>query len=658
MKKNIAIVGQPNCGKTTIFNKLTGMNQVVGNWPGVTVERKEGKIQLNNNEYASIIDLPGVYGLSPVSIDERITRDYLIDNKIDLLINIIDGTNFERSLFLTIQLLMLNIPMIIIINMSDVLKQKNIEINIEKLKYLLDVEIIPVSGRTGCNIDVLKNAIKTFFDNEYIERKSNIKLPKNDEVYKTIKTVSNILHSYNETSDYSEFYALKLAEGNRDIEKRIKSLVGVDLFKNIENIFKVLGNKNERTIRIIDWIYSIARGISEEVLSIGHYPEYEFTDIADIILLNKFFAIPIFLISIFILFSITFFAGDIFAGFFEQIFSYFSNIILNNFSENFFTLFIVDGIIGGIGNVLSLLPYIFIMFFIIQLYEDSGYMSRIAFIMDRFMHKIGLHGKSFIPIIMGFGCSVPAIMSARTLDTHQNRLKTILMIPFIPCSARFTVVVMISSVIFGKIAPLIVFGLYLMSIIIAIISGLIFSKTLLKEKSEGMIMELPDYRLPQLKNLFIRAWMQSKEYLLKAGTIIALMSVILFVFSYFPKNVNGGYVLIIGKWFFPIFKPLSFDLARTISLIPGFFAKEAIISSLSIVYKQDVLGDFIANTWTIKQAIVFMVFIMIYIPCIATIAIIKKETQSYKWTSFVVVYSVLIAYIISFIVKIFMDLIL
>lgn len=659
-EKILAIAGQPNCGKSTIFNAITGLSQTIGNWPGVTVERKEGKIITPDGQTVRIIDLPGVYGLSPISDDERVTRDYLLNEHIDLIVNIIDGNNLERGLFLSLQMLMLNIPMILVINMADIMEKKHIHVDVGRLKYLLGTKVIPVSGRTKYNLDYLKSEINQFFSSDFALRKSHISIPADDKIYSYIRNLNEIIKNIPQIGSKSEFFALKILEGNRDIENRVNDVCDRKIAGKIISIASSLGNASDRTILIIEWLFSISRGIMNETLKEDTIKRIDLTDMADIIFLNRFISLPLFFLAMFGLFTATYYAGDFIASLFEKGFIYLNSILSGITGNAFVDGLITEGIITGVGNVLSLLPYIFIMFMLIQLLEDSGYMARVAFIMDRFMHKIGLHGRSFIPIIMGFGCSVPAIMATRTMETQQNKLKTMMIIPFIPCSARLTVIVMLGSALFDNSAPFVIFSLYMLSVIIAIVTGLLLSRTMLREQSEGMIMELPDYRWPQVKNLFIRAGMQSKEYLTKAGTLIFAISVIIFILSYFPANTEGGFIFIIGRFLYPLFKPLDFDIPMTISLITGFFAKESIIASLSVLYGtvSIPLSDYIAMKWTFSGGIVFMVFMMIYIPCLATAAIIYQESRSFKWVAFSVVYSTVIAYLISWLFKFLLGLVL
>ena len=647
----VALVGQPNCGKSSLFNKLTGVSQQMGNWPGVTVSLKDGRFKKNRD--ITIVDLPGVYGLSPLSEDERVTRDFLLKNKPDLIINIVEGPSLERGLFLTLQAMLLDIPMILVVNKYDLLSKQGIEVDIEKLEYFTGMKVIALSARTSENIDYLESEIEEFFSTEFTPHPPHLNIPSTDNIYKTVHSVSSMLCEYDEMQQFADFYSLKLLEGNRDIEKLVREKLGNGNYRPIKDTVESLGPSRKRTVKIIEWLYSIARGVSSDTVSSTVNKRIAFTDALDIFLLNRFIAVPLFLIVMFIIFFLTYNIGDFIVGFLEQGLEASAGFVQANMPEGFVRSLINEGLIGGVGNVIVLLPYIFIMFLLIQLLEDSGYMARIAFIMDRFMHKMGLHGRSFIPIIMGFGCSVPAIMAVRSLESKANRLKTILIIPFIPCSARLTVIVLIGSALFDKQAPFVIFFLYVMSIVIAMISGIFFSKMLIKETSPGMIMELPDYTRPQVKQMFLRATVQAKEYLIKAGTLIFIMSVIIFILSYFPTDTPGGSVFYIGKFLTPIFKPLSFDLPMTVSLITGFFAKEAVISTLSVLY--DLEGMSLSNFLNIYMnpitGFVFLVFMMIYVPCIATVIMIKKETGSMRWTLFSIIYSIAVAYGFSMAIK-------
>ncbi|MDD3803479.1 MAG: ferrous iron transport protein B [bacterium] len=644
---NIAIVGQPNSGKSTIFNFLTGMNQTVGNWPGVTVEKKEGRANLGNDE-VNIIDLPGVYGLTPLTPDEAVTRSYLLDEKVDLVINVLDGTAMERSLFLSIQLLFMKLPVIYFINMSDVVKRKNIEIETNRLSELLGERVILGSGRTEEGLDSLKREISRMLAEE-VSPKNKIGIEYDNPIFKKINTIASILSSWRETEKFSSFFSLKLIEDDEEIKERMKKILCESRLGEIEGM---ISSDEKSSFKVVDWLYSISRGISGEVVTKGRLSYIPMTEQLDNVFLSRYFAIPIFLALFLMIFFLTFNVGGHINNFLELVFHNLSLFVSGHVSSKFISDFLTIGIIGGVGSVLTLIPYIFIMFFLLQILEDTGYMARIAFVMDKHMHKMGLHGKSFIPVIMGFGCSVPAVLAARTLETRSDRIKTILLIPFIPCSSRLTVIILLSGAVFGSSAPLYIFTLFILSIMMAVLSGLIFGKFFYRERSEGLIMELPDYKAPNLKHLLVNSYFKIEDFLKKAGTLIFFISIIIFFASYFPLGNRGGAIDYIGHFLNPLFRPLGFDTEMTVSLITGFFAKESVISTLSVLYNADPLTGYISSHWTSQNGFTFLLFMMIYIPCIATAVVIKEETKSWRFLFGLIAYSILLAYGISFLARI------
>ncbi|MGE3063809.1 MAG: ferrous iron transport protein B [bacterium] len=644
---NIAIVGQPNSGKSTIFNLLTGLNQTVGNWPGVTVEKKEGRANLGIEE-VNVIDLPGVYGLTPLSPDEKVTRSYLMNENVNLVINVLDGTAMERSLFLSIQILFMKLPVVFFINMSDVVRRKNISIDIERLSELLKEKVIIGSGKTGEGLTDLKSEIKKILSSER-QSSNKINIEYETPLYKKINAISTILDANEKTRRFNSFFSLKLIEKDEEIEALVKNALGEKAFDTVKEIIYTSDKKQD--FEVVDWLYSISRGISGEVVIKGRLNHIPLTEQFDNIFLSRFFSIPIFLGVFFLIFFLTFNVGGLINTFLEFIFHKLSLFTASNIDSKFLSDFITSGIIGGVGSVITLIPYIFIMFFLLQILEDTGYMARIAFVMDKHMHKIGLHGKSFIPVIMGFGCSVPAVMAARTLETKADRFKTILLIPFIPCSSRLTVIILLGGAIFGSSAPFFIFILFLISILMAALSGLIFNKFLYREKSEGLIMELPDYKAPNIKHLLLNSYFKIENFLKKAGTLIFFISIIIFFASYFPLGNKGGAIDYLGHFLNPVFKPLGFDVEMTISLITGFFAKESVISTLSVLYNSESLTGYISNHWSVQNGFTFLLFMMIYIPCIATAVVIKEETKSWKFLFGVIAYSIILAYGISFLAR-------
>ena len=717
---NIVLVGQPNCGKTSIFNKLTRSNQHVGNWPGVTVEKKEGFLQIDKqlnenyeilknekskilNETIKIIDLPGIYSLTSLTAEEKVTRDFLLNGNIDLVINILDGNNIQRNLFLTFQILLLNIPTIIVVNFIDELKIKNLSIDYEKFSKMLNTKVILTNAREGEGIDKIFEEIFNFiikrkkinerriinYDknlkilNQEIKKDTNnkenyenykiIEIPdlykisipiENSEIKNLIEEISNVL--YNKLDEkykkFTPFFSLKFLENDDEINCYLNK----NLDKEVLNKLKELKNNFLKKFQTDDfihvWIYGITSGIEKEVIIPTKTKKNKKDKInilfiqksIDKILLNKYFGILFLFTVMFLIFSLTFTIGNFFVNLFENIINYivifFDNLINNSMIKSL----IIDGIIGGIGNIILLLPYIFIMFLLFGILEDTGYIPRASFVVDKFMHKLGLHGKSFIPLILGFGCNVPAIMGTRILEKKEERIKTILMIPLISCSGRLPIYIIFTSIFFKKYQGLVIFSLYFIGIIISIITGILLNKTKLKDSSEGLIMELPPYRVPQLKNLWFYTLPKVKDFLKKAGTLIFLFSLIYWFLSYFPnpeyfgteKSFAGKISLFIN----PIFKPLNFDWKLSLSLLTGFFAKELVVSNLGVLYsKEGTLINVLPKYYSPIISYGFLLFVSLYIPCIATISVIKQETKSIFWTLFSIIYPLAIAWIVSFV---------
>ncbi|OHD06467.1 MAG: ferrous iron transport protein B [Spirochaetes bacterium GWD1_27_9] len=654
---NIAIIGQPNSGKTSLFNKLTGSNQHVGNWAGVTVEKKEGKFSVGKQKI-NAIDLPGIYSLSTYTLEEKVTRNYLINERPNLILNIVDATNLERQLFLTMQLLFIGIPTILVLNMIDEVEEKGNKIDTKRLSELLGVQIVETVARDAKGIDNLKQKINEYLNNS--TKNKEFKIPDDEaNIIQTIRLFSKEFDNIDKFKDYKNWYALKFLEKDIEVSEEIKKH-STEVYGLLDLARKELTKSisTDLAIAIPDWIYGITRGIEAEVLK-EFMRKKQVKEIVsnflDLIALDKFFGVPVFFLVMFLLFQATFFVGDILIGYMENLLAFLSHFI-TYIPNKLIVSLLKDGIVGGVGNVLLLIPYIFIMFFLMSILDDSGYMSRAAFVMDRFMHKIGLHGKSFIPLIMGFGCNVPAIMAARTLESHEEKIKTILMVPFIACSARLPVFVLLSGAFFGKYGGISVFALYMIGILISILTGIILNKTVLKKKSDGLIMELPPYRTPHILNSITGTLPKIKHYFIKAGTIIFVASAILWVLSYFPVGVEfgGEHSLIgrLGKIISIIFIPLGFDWKMTVGLITGVVAKEVVISTLSVLYSAS--DSFTVVLPTLINPIIgfsYLAFILIYTPCLATIAVIKSETNSTKWAIISLVYSITLAWIVSFLIS-------
>lgn len=645
----LALVGQPNCGKTSFFNKLTGSNQQVGNWPGVTVEKKEGHFKVAGKG-VEVIDLPGIYSLSSYTLEERVTRQFLLEEGADLVINIVDANQLERQLFLTLQLLMMNIPVVLVLNMMDEVKGRGVTLDSRRLEELLGVPVVEAVAREGKGVSEAITLIEQEIDSPGRIKNSFI-IPEgefSDEIAKMAELIGEIT----ELRSYSFWYGLKFFEQDSQIDQELSNYP--ELYSRISELRR--GFRHEKGIfhdQIVqDWLYSITNGIQKEVVREGikaQTTQKKIREFLDLVLINKYLGIPIFASVMLLVFTLTFIVGDIIIGFLERGVEWLTAVVALIPNPVVVSL-LNDGIITGVGNVVLLIPYIFIMFFLMAMLEDSGYMARAAFVMDSFMHRIGLHGKSFIPLVMGFGCNVPAIMAARSLDSHEERLKTVFMLPFVPCSVRIQVFMFFAAAFFARAPYLIVGLLCIMGVAISILTGLLLSKTVIKKRSAGLIMELPVYRLPHLKNTFLSTLPKIKEYFVKAGTIIFGFSVVLWFLSFFPYGVEFGgeksLIGLMGKGIGHIMRPLGFDWKLTVGLITGFFAKEIVVTSVSILYT----GQDVSTIMSPLVAFSYMVFILIYVPCVGTVSVIKSETNSWKWTAFSVVYSIGVAWIVSFLI--------
>lgn len=675
----IALIGQPNCGKTTLFNALTGSNQYVGNWPGVTVEKKTGKFELDHKTII-LQDLPGTYSLIPWSTDEQVSRDYLFTEKYDAIINIIEAPHLERQLYLTFQLASLGVPMLVVINMMDELHAEGKLLDEKRLSALLSIPVVAISARMREGIDELKSMMLELLSSQAMKSKQHsirktfaqLAVSPETELLSALETLmcDHVLYKQQLSKKYPNIQPFTAA---------LLYLLGDDTIKNLseekntqmDGFEKVLlnstleycGKKHAPQAVKLDeyitkefgiWLYGVARGIARECIKLRRDSEYvqkNRSALIDKVVLQPILGLPIFLGVIYLLFQLTFTLGDIFIGYLELSLEYVKNLT-SSLQPEWFSSMIQNGIIGGAGNVLLLTPYIFIMFFLLSFLEDSGYMARIAFVTDHIMHKLGLHGRAFIPLVMGFGCNVPAIMAVRTLDNEKDRIKASLMIPFMSCSARLPVYVLFAGAFFGSYAGIAVFSLYFMGIIAGIFTGLVLSKTIIQEKSEGVIMELPPYRLPVLKNMLLSAWTKTRSYIVKAGTIILFVSIVLWILSSYPLEGEGSMLASIGRAIAWLFKPLGFDWIMTVGLLTGFVAKEVVISTLGILHASSGdLSTLLPTIITIPTALAYLVFIVLYTPCMATLAVMKSETIKLRWVVLSVTWGLILAWISAFVVK-------
>ncbi len=651
VNNKIAIVGNPNAGKSTVFNLLTGSNQVVGNWPGVTVERKEGKFVysgIKNN----VIDLPGIYSLSANSIDEKIARNFIVKDNPDLIVVVVDAVNLERNLYLVTQILELNRNVIIALNMMDAAESIGLKIDKDTLENILNIRIVPMVANRGKGIEELKKAIIEY-DGKFHDE---FDIFKNDKINNDIKEIENLIAPYIKNFP-SRFAALRILEEDTDF---LSLIIDKDIFKDIEKIKLNIENKigEEIYTYIAAHRYGYIHGLYEECVeeTIDINKRITLSDKIDKVLINRILGIPIFLFFLWLTFESVFKIGNPIAGVIDTIFGFLgdkSGILLEAIgSPEWIISLFKDGIIAGVGSVLVFFPNIFIMFLIFATLEDSGYMARAAFVMDKFMHKIGLHGKSFIPLILGFGCNVPAIMATRTLENDKDRIITILINPLMSCSARLPIYLMLTGIFFKSNQGTIVFSLYLFGVVLAVVLGRLFKTLFFRHKAAPLIMELPPYRLPSLRTVFQGAWNRSKLFVKKAGTIIFLGVVIIWLLSYLPVGVSyagdGSLISYVGKFIAPIFKPAGYGFWQaSVALLFGVVAKEIVVGAFSTLFGgTENLVHILPQYFTALSAYSFMLISLIYFPCIATIGVIKQEA-GIKWALFVVVYSILLAYVVS-----------
>jgi ferrous iron transport protein B len=708
MPLTIALAGNPNSGKTSIFNAITGTRQKVGNWAGVTVEKKEGFIQ-HRERKLKIVDLPGIYSLTPFSIEEVVARNYLIEETPDVVIDIIDSTNLERALYLALQIRELDVKVVFALNMADILENKDIYIDDSKLSELLALPVVFTVGNRGEGmIELLDEAVNLALSNKNTLNDRKVKY--SAEIEKSIETISEAIKNIiPENSRYSlRWTSIRLLENDRPVFQQVRSY---DKNFDIAGLIKQERQRlrtffaDEPELVMTDERYGFIEGIIREVL---HAPVMTRVDISrkiDSVLTNRFFGLPIFAFFIWLMFQSTFTFGQYPMEWLEKFVVFSSQVLTELIPEGILQSLVVDGIVSGVGGVLIFLPNILILFFFIALFEDTGYMARAAFLMDKVMHSIGLHGKSFIPMLMGFGCNVPAIMAARTLENNRDRILTILITPFMSCSARLPVYIILAGTFFPGKAGNIIFILYFFGILMAVFSGKLFRATILKGEEAPFVMELPPYRVPMGKSLLIHMWDRSKIFLKKMGGIILAGSILVWGLSYFPRDVNysvdydysvkqiskeiqlkqelglkseaeklyqkienlentkkrehaeNSYLGKIGNFVSPVFEPVGIDWRGSIALITGFVAKEIVVSTMGVLYGVDAshgedsggLGAALKRSgMTPLSALSMMVFVLLYLPCIAAVAAIKQESGSLKWTLFSIFYTTFVAWSVSF----------
>ena len=711
---SIALAGNPNSGKTTIFNNMTGTRQKVGNWPGVTVEKKEGSINKSGYDL-KIIDLPGTYSLTPFSIEEIVARNFILDERPDVVIDIIDASNLERSLYLATQLREIDCKVLFALNMADVARTRGIKIDDKKLSELLAVPVVFTIGNKNKGIEtLLERAIELAESDDVIPKKRKVKYSKDieDSISKMEHFIEN--HAADSIPYNVRWTAIKLLEDDKIVKERIlekTGKIGEDILREIDNHRKFLVDRfdDDPEIVMTDERYGFIAGIIMEVLTTSTKQRVDISRNVDLVLTNRFIGFPIFIFFIWAMFQLTFSLGAYPMDWISSGINLISTLLAQMLPDNMVKDFLVNGVIAGVGSVMIFLPNILILFFCIALFEDTGYMSRAAFLMDKIMHLIGLHGKSFIPMLMGFGCNVPAIMASRTLESEKDRTLTILITPFMSCSARLPVYIILAGAFFGAKAGTVIFGIYLLGIILSIITGRLFRSTLLRGADAPFVMELPPYRIPMIKSLLIHMWDRSKIFLKKMGGYILAGSVVVWTLSAFPLNISysknydleieqvktyfqtemenaqesdktllaqkrdvavaelitrkkaekaeKSFMGRIGKVVAPIFSPIGIDWRGSVALLTGFVAKEIVVSTMGILYAADEREDsealkhaLLSSGMTPIGALAMMVFVLLYMPCLATLAAIRRETASLKWMIFSISYSTLLAWGMAFLV--------
>lgn len=645
----VSLVGNPNVGKTVVFNRLTGLRQHVGNWPGVTVEKKTGSYRYMNYNI-DVIDLPGIYSLSAYSPDEVIAREYIAVERPDIVADIADASNIERNLYLTLQLMELGVPLILVLNMWDSAETNGIKINVDALEKELGVPVVPMIATTGKGVEELKEKLIELYHHPMEMHPMTFSEP----IEKEIRELTPLLEPHGMGERWK---IIKLLEGDTALLTHIMDHVknGEELLSRIKAARKAIeascGMDAETTIADERYTY-IEKIISKTVVKEENI--ITATDLLDHVFTHPHLGIPVFLALLWLTFQMTFTVAAPLMDIIDLFFGFLGDSIRSQINPPWLASLMADGIIGGVGFVIVFVPNIFILFGMIALLEDSGYLSRAAFVMDRVMHRLGLHGKSFIPLMMGFGCNVPAVMATRTLENQDDRLLTILISPFASCSARLPVYILLTGAFFSSHQGTVIFSLYLMGIMVAIGSGMLFRRLFFHGEPSPFVMEMPPYKLPEPSSVIKKMWENASLFLKKAGTIIFAGSVIIWLLASYPPGVDyaseDSLVGAIGHALSPILAPLGLGWKETVALIFGIIAKELVVGTFGSLMNAsgDALTSALQGEMTPLQAYAFMVITLIYMPCLATLAAIKKETGSWKWTLFSLVYGIALAWLMAF----------
>ncbi len=648
----VAFVGNPNCGKTTLFNALTGSNLKVANWPGVTVEKKEG-IADYKGQKMNLVDTPGIYSLTSYSLEEKVTRNCVMEDDIDVIVNVVDASSLERNLYLTMQLLELGKPVILAMNMMDIVKERGMEIDNHRLPEMLgDIPVVPVSARKRTGLSVLLHAVKHHYQ-EPVTRKV---VGYSDELEGKIAAIEERLRREEGEQPFTRFTAVKLLENDEVTREHHPIDISDLLDRNYEK-------------EIINQKYDYIEEVVEETLFHKGQKE-EKTDRVDRLLTHSFWGVPVFFGIMALVFFFTFTIGDFLKGYFEIALDWLIVTVgagmQSIHAAGWLTSLVVDGIISGVGGILTFLPNIFILFVALGILEDSGYMARVAYVMDGIMGKVGLSGKAFLPMVLGFGCTVPAVMAARTLESDTDRKKTIFLTPFMSCSARLPIYVLFSQIFFPNSAMLVAYSMYVIGLLMAIVIAVIIGHVTEKSHNHNLLIELPEYKLPNFRTIRMYVWDKVKDYLSKAGTTIFVASIVIwfilnFNFSGMVDSVSDSFGAVLGHWMEPILAPLGLGTWQIgVALISGLSAKEVVVSSFSVLFGVNNVNS-AAGMGALSaglaqygfgplNAYALMIFCLLYTPCVATIATIKKETHSWKFTGMMIVFQLVLAYVISMLV--------
>lgn len=668
---NVAFIGNPNCGKTTLFNAYTGAKLKVANWPGVTVEKKEGAMKYHEHHF-NLVDLPGIYSLTSYTMEEKLSRQYILGDDVDVIVDVADASSLERNLYLTLQLIELGKPVILALNMMDIVEERGMEIDLHRLPEMLGIPCIPVSARKKTGLDILMHTVAH-------HKKKNIDSLEHH--HHSQNTERNGKHQHEHHREYTVVYSDEIEDKIDSISMRLlekyPELLNVrwhaikilEMDEEVLNLFKIEYQDivdHSYESEIINEKYDFIEEIIEEVL-VNKDTKAASTDKVDEVLTHRIWGVPIFLGIMAIVFFLTFAVGDFLKGGFEIALNGLSYGTLKGLSyigaSELLQSLIVDGIIAGVGGILSFLPNIFILFLALAILEDSGYMSRVAYVMDGLMGKMGLSGRAFIPMLLGFGCSVPAIMASRALEDPKDRFRTIFITPFMSCSARLPIYVLFSRLFFGNYAAIAAFSMYLIGLVVAIIIALIMNRFGGKKEINTLLIELPEYKVPNARTIFIYVWEKVKDYLTKAGTTIFIASIVVWSVLNFGPNglvhdMKDSFGAMIGKGLVPILKPAGLGMWQiVVSLFSGIAAKEVVVSSMAVLFGINnvnsssgllqISNALTSQGFTALNAYSLMVFCLLYTPCVATIATIKKELNSVKWTIASVAFQLLVAWCMS-----------